>query len=65
MDKPDLQAFAEKVRDGIADYVADHMPDKKHSLAEIDLYIRRIEINADMVAAAGASNERADAKEER
>jgi hypothetical protein len=67
--KPDMQAFAEKVRNGIADYVADNMPDRKHSLEEIDLYIRKIEINADMlaatpassVAAAGASNERADA----
>lgn len=59
--KLDLQAFAEKVRDGIADYVADNMPDRKHSLSEIDLYVRKIEINAAMIAspaidAAGASS---------
>jgi hypothetical protein len=54
--KPDMQAFAEKVRNGMADYVADNMPDRKHSLEEIDLYIRKIEINADMLAATPASS---------
>lgn len=45
-----MQAFADKVRDGIADYIADNMADRKHSLAEIDTYIRAIEINADRLA---------------
>lgn len=45
-----LRKFADKVRNGIADYVADNMADRKHSLAEIDAYIRAIEINADRLA---------------
>jgi hypothetical protein len=34
------QQFAERVRDGIADFAADNWPDRKHSLAEIENGIR-------------------------
>lgn len=45
------QAFADRVREGIADFAADNWPDRKHSLAEIESGIRAIEINAGLLAA--------------
>lgn len=33
------------VRDGIANFIADNWPDRKHSLAEIEAGVRAIEIN--------------------
>ncbi len=45
------------VREGIADYVADTMAMRKHTLAEIDAFIRSIEIRPEtLIARAMAPN---------
>jgi len=46
------QQLAEKVRDGIADFVADNWPDRKHSLSEIEAGIRAVEIKAHLIRCA-------------
>lgn len=43
------QQFAVKVRDGLANFIADNWPDRKHSLAEIESGIRSVELNADLI----------------
>lgn len=43
------------VRDGIADYVADTMAIRKHSLKEIDAFIRSIEIRPETLIARALS----------
>ena len=46
-----MQSFADRVKNGIADYISDNMPMRRYDLAEIDALIRSVEIRADRVAA--------------
>jgi len=48
-DAIDMQQFANAVRDGIADHLADTLPDRKHALHEIESAVRSVEIRADLV----------------
>ena len=43
------QSFADRVKNGIADHLADNMPMKRYDLAEIEAMIRSVEIRADLL----------------
>lgn len=46
----ELQAFADKVRGGIANHLSDNMPMRRYNLAEIEGMIRAVEIRAHLLA---------------
>lgn len=46
----DVQRFADAVKNGIADHLADSLPDRKHALEEIEAAVRSVEIRADMLS---------------
>ncbi len=60
---PAVQVDPAWVRNGIADFVADNWPDRKHTLAEIEAGIRAIEINPppSLYAAPAVAQEARDA----
>lgn len=57
----ELQRFADAVRDGIADFVADRWSDRKHGLAEIESSLRCIEVNAALIVSKLSPRPSADA----
>lgn len=52
----DPQWLADQVKNGIADFISDHWPDRRHGLGDIVANIQRIEVNATrIILLAGAA----------